>query len=205
MGLVILACQGSSGVSLLTGKGQSFQSRPSSSSLRGGCPAESEPPSCSPGLTSSPAGCGPAHHFRSGPRASHSAFSPKQDIWGRGPPATEAGGQLQPPGRPGWSSRAQSCRKMEALTRCCDTGSQPGHCLRLRPALNRGGVESTATGPTPSPRIPKPPFGRGSVQRTGPEERRELGLGEGERSGDWVPGGLLLLCDFGQTTSPLCS
>lgn len=87
----------------------------------------------------------------------------------------------------------------DAVTRAASLGT-PGHCLRLRPALNRGGVESTATGPTPSPRIPKPPFGRGSVQRTGPEERRELGLGEGERSGDWVPGGLLLLCDFGQTT-----
>ena len=41
----------------------------------------------------------------------------------------------------------------DAVTWAASLGT-PGHCLRLHPALNRGGVESTATGPTHPPEFP---------------------------------------------------
>lgn len=153
MGLIILARRGSSGVSPLSGKGQSFQSWPSSSSLQGRVPGRVRASFLLPWthfLSCLVWPCPP--NFRSGPWASCSAFSPKQDIWGGGASCNRS--WRSAPARGGLAGVAgpraavrwrHSQDGSHAVTQAASMGT-PGHCLRLRPALNLGGVESKSLG-----------------------------------------------------------
>ena len=173
-GLSFWPVKGAQGSLRSPGRARAFRARPPHPRWGGGCRADSEPPPCSPGLTSSPAGYGPA------PPTSALAPGPPAALSAPNKTRGAGGGLLQPklvvssgpqgglPGAAGpraavrWR-HSQDCS--HTATRAASLGT-PGHGPWLRCALNRGGVENRAPGPTPSPRVPKPPFGWGSVQRS---------------------------------------
>lgn len=89
-------------------------------------------------------------NLRSGPWASCSASAPNRHLGGGGP-ATEG---RSAPARGGLAGVAgpraavrwrRSQDSSHAVTQAASMGT-PGHCLRLRPALNLGGVESKSLG-----------------------------------------------------------